>query len=95
MNIEEGWRFCTADFSILAGGGNKAGHVRLVRDPEQRDIWLSLPEDVIESDECPLLYAVGRGRTLEEAIVSANLVASHAMPLSPHVPALRAEELKK
>jgi len=81
MRVEEGWRFTTADFSLIANGRNEKGVVRFIRSPEQCDVWHSLPDDLKESDDCPELYVVGRGFTLEEAFVNANLAASHAMPL--------------
>lgn len=82
MNIEDGWRFCSADFSIQALGDDAAtGSVLLVRDPSERDRWYQMSDDVKESDDGPPLYVIGHGMTIEDAIVSANLVAAHAKPI--------------
>ena len=83
MNIEEGWRFQSADFSIQAGGNETAtGFVTLVRSPEEKARWHKMSEEDKEDDNGPPLYVVGHGMTLEDAIVSANLVAAHAKPIS-------------
>lgn len=83
MNIEEGWRFQGADFSVQASGeDNTTGFVTLVRAPTEKTLWHKMPEEVKEDDKGPPLYVIGRGMTLEDAIISANLVAAHAKPIS-------------
>ena len=83
MNIEEGWRFQSADFSVQAGGKDYAtGFVTLVRDPVEKERWHQMTEDEKEIDDGPPLYVIGHGMTLEDAIVSANLAAAHAKPIS-------------
>ena len=80
--FENGWRFYTADFSLQAMGNQKSkGSVTLVRCSEQRAIWHKLPEDVIESDDCPELYVAGMGLTIEDAIADANDNARNAKEL--------------
>jgi len=81
MNVEAGWRFNAADFSINASGKFALGQVRFVRDPEERRRWHEQSEELIESDDCPPLYVTGEGMTIEEAFVNANLAASHAEPI--------------
>lgn len=83
MDIEEGWRFQSADFSVQAGGKPGAtGFVTLVRSPEEKARWHQMSEDEKEDDSGPPLYVIGHGITLEDAIVSANLAAAHARPIS-------------
>lgn len=82
MNIERGWKFHTADFSLQAAGKSKLGQVKLVRDLENRRKWHLQDEETIESDDCPPLYAKGSGDTIENAIVSANMAAAHAEAIS-------------
>lgn len=82
MDIEEGWRFQSADFSVQAGGkDNATGVVTLIRSPEEKALWHQMNEDDKEDENGPPLYVVGHGMTLEDAIVSANLVAAHAKPI--------------
>jgi len=71
MKVTDGWRFSSADFSIIAGGGNTKGHVMLVRDPEGKKLWFKITKDMDE-DDYPELYAYGRGMTLDEAFANAN-----------------------
>lgn len=82
MNIEDGWRFYTADFSIQASGKvgkhGSTGRVMLVRAPEEKARWNMLSDEEMDAPDCPELYIVGRGVTFEEAIANANLMASHA-----------------
>ena len=74
MNVEEGWRFRSADFSMQASGWSGAkGTVMFIRSPEQCDIWYSLEDEVKDSDDCPALYVVGQGNTIEEAFVNSAL----------------------
>ena len=82
MNIEDGWRFSTADFSIIAGGGKIAGSVMLIRSPENLAKWMKLPDEIKEPDDCPPLHISGRGMTFEEAVCNANLKAAHALPIN-------------
>ena len=81
MNIEKGWRFCTADFSIQAAGRGTIGRVMLIREPSEVAKWQSLPDEVVEGDDCPPLCMHGEGETFEEAITNANLGAAHARPV--------------
>jgi hypothetical protein len=82
MKIEPGWLFNTADFSCLANGILGHGNVTLIRDEEGRNAWHKLPEEILDSEDCPELYVCGSGRNLEAAIVNANLAAAHAKPLT-------------
>jgi hypothetical protein len=83
MNIAEGWRLQSADFSVQAGGkDNATGIVTFVRDPAEKVRWHKMAEEEKESDDGPPLYVIGRGMTLEDAIANANLAASHAKPIS-------------
>lgn len=83
MNIEEGWRFQSADFSVQANGkDNATGIVTLVREPAEKARWHKMPDEMKEDDDGPPLYVIGHGMTIEDAIISANLVAAHAKPIS-------------
>ena len=82
MKIEEGWNFYSADFSVQASGKqNAVGSVTLVRSPDDREKWNKLPDAVKEYDKSPELYVTGRGLTLEDALINANLAAAHALPI--------------
>jgi hypothetical protein len=81
MNIESGWRFSTADFSMIACGKNQPGTVRFIRSPEEVDKWHRMIEELKEDDNGPPLYVTGEGMTLEEAIINANMAAAHAKPI--------------
>lgn len=82
MNIEEGWRFHSADFSVQANGkDNATGIVTLVREPAEKARWHKMPEEIKEGEDAPPLYVIGHGMTLEDAIISANLAAAHAKPI--------------
>ncbi len=74
--VKSGWRFESADFSILACGGRASGTVRFIRDPDGVKKWHMLPDEIKESDHCPRLYVYGVGETLGEAVMDANLAAS-------------------
>ena len=78
MDVVKGWVFNTADFSMKAHGKSDTGRVTLVRDIENRKKWHALPDHVIESDDCPPLEVIGRGRTFEEAVKDANSKAAKA-----------------
>lgn len=82
MNIENGWRFSTADFSLQAAGKSKTGSVILTRDEENKAKWFKMNLDLKERYDCPELYISGEGVTIEDAIVNANLAAAHAKPIS-------------
>jgi hypothetical protein len=81
MNIENGWCFSAADFSLQAAGKSKTGRVVLVRDTLNKAKWHKQTDELKESDDCPELFITGEGVTLDEAIVSANLSAAHAKPI--------------
>lgn len=82
MDIENGWRFHCADFSVQATGKSAAsGIVTLVREPSEKARWHALPESVKEDDDGPPLYVIGHGMTLYEAIHAANLAAANAKPI--------------
>lgn len=78
MNIEKGWVFWSADFSMLATGKRKYGGVMLRRVQEDVDKFHKLTEE--EQDKVDL-YAVGHGSTVEEAINAANYNAGYSAPL--------------
>ena len=83
MNVEEGWRFQRADFSVQASGkDNATGFVTLVRAPAEKTRWHKMSEEMKEDDDGPPLYVIGHGMTLEDAIISANLAAAHAKPIA-------------
>lgn len=77
-----GWRFCTADFSVLASGGAKPGRVVLVRDPVGSDAWHALPDEEKERDDGPALYVYGWGMTLDQAMQDAKRCALDSTPLA-------------
>jgi len=81
MDIEQGWEFHSADFSMNAAGSRDTGTVMLVRSPHDRARWYGMPDDLKEDDDGPELYAHGSGRNIEEAIVNANLAAAHTKPI--------------
>ena len=81
MNIEKGWVFYTSDFSLVASGMGPKGTVMLRRDSENYALWHKMSYEDKEDDDGPPLYVVGFGETFEEALISANLVASHALPI--------------
>jgi len=78
MRVEEGWRFSTADFSV----DGQPGQVVLVRDTVQHERWCELLR-VADGDlkELPPLFVRGTGMSFEDALVDANLAASHVEPL--------------
>lgn len=82
MNIETGWAFCSADFSMQAAGKDTKGGVLLVRDQHEKKKWHLMSEEMQDEIE---LYVNGFGETIEEAIMDANLAASHARPIPKHV----------
>jgi hypothetical protein len=72
----DGWRFYTADFSVQASHDNEwMGNVRLMRSPEQVELWGKLPDEIIDSGDCPL-FITGRGYTFNEALQDAEQRAS-------------------
>lgn len=82
MEIVSGWKFLSADFSILAAGGNTPGRVTLVRSPEDRVRWHQMTEEQKEDENGPELYVYGRGLTFEEALREANENAVKAKPIN-------------
>ncbi len=79
IEIVNGWRFQSADFSVQASGKDTAsGIVTLVRSPDDKTRWHDMPEELKDDDYGPPLYVVGHGMTLEKAITDANLKASLA-----------------
>jgi len=83
MNIENDWRFQSADFSVQASGEDTAtGFVTLVRNPTEKKRWHQMPEDVREDGNWPPLYVIGYGMTIEDTIISANMGAAHAKPIT-------------
>ena len=72
IEIQKGWNFNTADFSLIASGQkNRNGTVHLIREPSQKELWHE-QIDGIEEDLWPPLYATGQGKTIEEAVACAN-----------------------
>ena len=82
MNIENGWSFHSADFSVPAHRNPlNHGSVTLVRSIKDIAQWHKISDEIRESDNCPALYVTGSGETLESAITDANLSASLALPI--------------
>ena len=82
MAVADGWRFQAADFSIQAGGDDKAcGYVRLVRCPEEKARWHKMREDMKDDVFGPPLYATGEALTFEAALGVANKMAASAAPI--------------
>jgi len=79
MNIEEGWRFYSADFSVHASGKDYVkGSVTLVRAPDERDEWHKMTDEDKEDDNGPPLWVHGYGLTIEDAIIDANMTAARS-----------------
>lgn len=80
FEVQNGWRFCSADFSVQASGRNDhaLGHVLLVREPEAKARWLRLSDEEHEDPNGPELYVQGKGLTLLEALQNANERAKNA-----------------
>lgn len=74
--IPDGWALSSADFSILAAGGNRPGSVTLVRAGTDRKNWHAFAD----ADAVPL-YACGRGMNYGEALVAAIEQARAAPPV--------------
>ena len=74
MNIENGWRFYTADFSLQSAGKSDVGNVTFRRDPENTKKWLELSEEDRENTD---LHITASGKTIIDAIINANLIAAH------------------
>lgn len=81
MDIEKGWMFYSADFSINCDDQERDGCVFLIRVEEDRARWHRMPDDLKDADDGPMLYVVGRGRSFEIALANANLNASKAIPI--------------
>ncbi len=86
LDIAKGWRFNTADFSIIASGKKThRGSITLIRCPEDADKWRKLVADMddIDFDEnAPHLYVNGYGWTFSEALADANTNASKIKPIN-------------
>ena len=79
MNIAEGWRFYSADFSLQASGKSEVGSVTLVRDPKNKVLWHKLIQAMDDgiiakpsSEDYPELYISAEGKTVEAAVYAAN-----------------------
>ena len=82
MNVQDGWRFYSADFSVQANSYvPMTGWVMLMRSPSEKAKWHKMPEKMKDDDNGPPLYVVGRGLTIEDAIISANQLAANAKPI--------------
>ena len=81
MNIERGWVFFSADFSMQAADSRKTGSVTLVRTSSERIRWHRMPDELKEDDHGPELYVHGYGMSLEDAVIDANVSAAHAKPI--------------
>lgn len=79
MDIEKGWCFYTADFSMQAAGRSKTGRVMLCRDLAGVKEWHKLGDDLKDSDAAPPLFVQGTGVTVGEAVVDANQEAASAV----------------
>jgi hypothetical protein len=67
--IPQGWKFCTADFSVMASGLRGHGWVTLKRDATGVAQFNALPDDAAR--EAFQLYISGKGKTIREAIANA------------------------
>jgi len=82
MKIEKGWRLYSADFSLQASGKSDTGTVTFIRSPEDKGRWHAwLTDEEKEDPNGPELYIHAQGKTIEEAILNANLKAAHALPI--------------
>lgn len=75
--IPSGWRFYSADFSVNAKDQRCPGHVMLIRDPDGKAAWLSLPHEEREVIE---LYVQGKGLTFDAALSNACEIALKSAP---------------
>jgi hypothetical protein len=78
MKITEGWSFNSADFSCKANNMRSTGSVTLIRETKSRDLWHKQSDELIDSVDCPELYVIGVGTTIEKAVEDANNQAQHA-----------------
>lgn len=85
--IPAGWVFNSADFSLIANGYDKPGHVCLIRSGPDRKAWNAHAD----ADVCPL-HAYGYGKTFAEAIQAAIAEAHSAGPVPPPQPTPGATE---
>lgn len=76
MAIPEGWALSSADFSIIAQGGNRPGSVALVRSGEDRANWHRFADANAVG-----LYVFGRGKSYSEALIEAIKEARAAAPV--------------
>ena len=73
IEIEKGWLFSSADFSVQSSGQRGAlGNVMLIRTPKQKNLWHKIINGLDDDNTWPDLYARGKGMTIEEAIADAN-----------------------
>ena len=87
IKIQKGWKFNTADFSLLASGqDHQSGRVSLIREPSQKEIWHEQIAGIDDEDQWPELLVQGRGFTLEDAIDDANKNAKVLGILSENSP---------
>ena len=70
--IQDGWRFYTADFSVP----NEPGSVTLIREETNQARWHLIVAGEPDEKKWPELYASGRGMTLASAVDKANVVAA-------------------
>lgn len=78
VNIEPGWQFLSADFSLVVKGRGR-GSVTLVRADKQA--WYAMSYELKESEDGPPLFIQGFGMTLWRAIEDANNNAAKANPI--------------
>jgi hypothetical protein len=83
MTIPRGWALYKADFANVAMGiDDELGEVILVRDAEQAKIWRKLSIEVKSPLDAPPFSVKGKGRTFEEALHEARLMAEGLINLS-------------
>lgn len=79
--VPAGWKLSSADFSIIASGGTKPGHVTLVLDSERKKAWLALSDEEREKAD---LYIYGTGSTFIEALTNAAALAAATQTEKPN-----------
>ena len=78
MDIEKGWVFYSADFSVNATKGDASdGRITLIRIPADVAQWHKITDTIEDSDDYPELYVNGYGYSIEDAVTNANLKAAH------------------
>lgn len=78
MEIENGWRFFTADFSRP----NVSGTVTFMRDGVNYTKWMNQSDEVKVADDCPEMFVIGRGDSFTEAYDSANKMAKNVKAIN-------------